>query len=122
MDTSGSVDDKLLSRFMAEVEKINVDLQPEEIWVVATDTRIQWKEKFGPYDTVYCKPLGRGGTDFTEAFTWLQNSGIDPKAVVFFSDLCVSRFGPKPNCPVLWVLWPDGSDSPPPFGEVIKMS
>ena len=121
IDTSGSVDDKLLSTYIAEVEKINVDLQPEEIWVVATDTRVQWVGNFSPYEQVTCKPLGRGGTDFTAAHKWLEASGINPKAVVWFTDLEVHNFGPQPPCETLWVVWPNGSTKAPPWGRRIDM-
>ena len=121
IDTSGSVDDSLLSRFVAEINKVNEDLQPEEIHVVCCDTHVQWSECFGPYDSVIAKPLGRGGTRFSPVFEWVKKMGIEPKALLYFTDLECSDFGTKPDYPVRWVLWPDGSNRAPPFGEVIKM-
>ena len=121
IDTSGSVDDRLLSRFVAEINKVNEDLQPEEIHVVCCDTQVQWSECFGPYDSVVAKPLGRGGTRFSPVFQWVQKMGIQPKALLYFTDLECSDFGNKPDYPVLWVKWPDGSDRAPPWGQVINM-
>ncbi|CAB4122468.1 VWA-like domain containing protein [uncultured Caudovirales phage] len=121
VDTSGSVNEKLLAKFIAELGKINADLQPEKTHVAAIDTRIQWTEEFTAYEDVTCKPAGRGGTDFAPAFKWIEEKGVNIKAAIYFTDLECSSFGPKPDYPVLWIVWPGGSTRKPPFGDVIYM-
>lgn len=121
IDTSGSIDDTLLTKFIAEVRKINVDMQPECIHVVCCDARVQWTGEFGPYDDVKAEPKGRGGTAFSPVFNWVRERGINPKALMYFTDLECSDFGNKPEFPVLWICWPGGSQKRPPFGDVVRM-
>lgn len=128
VDTSGSIDDKLLARFIAEVNKVNQDCAPNEIHVISCDCRIQSHEVFGPYDIVQAKAIGRGGTAFAPVFRFIRNQGIDPACVVYFTDLECYDYGEKPDYPVLWVKWPDGGynlsdkiSQGVPFGRVILM-
>lgn len=120
IDTSGSVNDQLLGKFMAEVRKINEDIQPEKIHVVCCDCVVQWTDTFGPFDDVKAVAKGRGGTAFSPVFNWVKEREIEPKALIYFTDLECSDYG-KADYPVLWVVWPGGSSRNPPFGEVIRM-
>jgi len=122
IDTSGSVNDDLLSRFMAEIQKINEDLQPEKIHVLCCDTKVQWNETFNSYEKVWANPLGRGGTAFSPVFDWVENSNNPtPKAVVYFTDLHCSDFWKRePEYPVYWIVWPGGANRVP-WGEIIRM-
>ena len=121
IDTSGSINDALLNKFIAEVRKINVDMQPECIHVVCCDARVQWTAEFGPYDDVKAEPKGRGGTAFSPVFKWVRERGINPKALMYFTDGECNDYGGKPDYPVLWIVWPGGSPRKPPFGETIRM-
>ena len=49
-DTSGSVDEKLLNTYMANIRKINEDLQPEKIYVIACDAAVQWTAEYTTFD------------------------------------------------------------------------
>lgn len=120
IDTSGSIDDGLLQRFIDEVDKCHADFGSEALHVVCVDTKVQWAESFGPYDEVTVNAKGRGGTALAAGFRWINDHGIDPKAVIFFSDLMNHNWGPKPHYPVLWVVWPGGWNKVP-FGEIIHM-
>lgn len=120
IDSSGSIDDSLLAKFMAEIRKINEDVQPEKIHVVVCDAQVQWTCTFGPYDEVTAKAIGRGGTDFVPVFDWVRNQGINPKALVYFTDL-YGRFPDAPDYPVAWIVWPGGGNAVP-FGELISMT
>ena len=122
IDTSGSIDENLGKTFVAEVAKINEDLQPDAIHVIACDDRVQWTESFGPYDNVEAKFKGRGGTRFAPAFKWVEEQGIRPKALVYFTDLYCSDYGKNPGYDVLWVVWPGGAEGPVPFGDILRMS
>lgn len=128
VDTSGSIDEGLLSKFMAEVNKVNQDCAPNEIHVISCDCRIQSHEVFGPYDIVEAKAVGRGGTAFSPVFRFIEKQGINPACVVYFTDLECYDFGDKPEYPVLWVKWPDGGyaftetlNRNVPFGRVVLM-
>ena len=125
IDTSGSINDSLLAKFLVEIRKVNDDLKPEKIHVVCCDCRVQWTAEYGPYDQIEAQPKGRGGTAFSPVFKWVAEQGINAKALIYFTDLYCSDYGPKPNYPVLWVQWPEDRDSGVaqrvPWGEVISM-
>lgn len=122
VDVSGSVSGTLVEKFCAEVRKINIDLQPEAIDVMTCDTHIPWQQEFGPYDDVQipAKAITSGGTRFSPVFKRVKDMGIQPKALVYFTDLECSDFGEKPDYPVLWVVWPGGADRAP-WGHVVHM-
>jgi hypothetical protein len=55
---------------------------------------------------------GRGGTDFTHCWDWMDDNlyelEVEPKAIVFFSDLeCRSYPREEPELPLLWCQTPD---------------
>ena len=121
VDNSGSVQHSLLKEFMNEMAKVNEDLRPQKTHIIAVDTRVNAEQEFGPYDRIEMNIRGGGGTAFSPAFKWVEDKGIHPKMLIYFTDGCASDFGPKPPYPVLWCLWP-GYDIRAPFGEVMKMS
>ena len=122
IDVSGSVQGELVEKFLREVRKINEDMQPDAIHVMTCDTRIPWTERFGPYDDVVVprSAITGGGTAFSPVFKWVKENTPNAKAVVYFTDLECYDFGEKPECPVLWVVWPGGADRAP-WGDVIHM-
>jgi predicted metal-dependent peptidase len=122
VDVSGSVSGSLVEKFCAEVRKINIDLQPEAIDVMTCDTRVAWQEEFGPYDDVQipARAITGGGTNFSPVFRKVKEMGVQPKALVYFTDLQCHDFGERPDYPVLWVVWPGGWNKAP-FGNIVHM-
>jgi len=124
-DTSGSVDEVLLNNYIANIRKINEDLQPEKIYVIACDAAVQWTAEYTTFDEIKIVPKGRGGTAFKPAFDWVRDNNIKPNALVYFTDLECNRnfsfFGSDPGYPVLWVVWPGGDKQPVPFGQRVEM-
>lgn len=122
VDVSGSIDRSLLEKFLAEVRKVNIDLQPDAIHVMTCDTRVPWRESFGPYDDVAVpgRAITGGGTRFSPVFEEVEKNGWSPKALVYFTDLECSDFGKKPDYPVLWVVWPGGRTHAP-WGKIVQM-
>ena len=120
VDTSGSVDNALLNKFIAEVRKINEDMQPEKIYLIVCDNCIHSVTEFGPYDEVTCKVQGRGGTDFKPVFRWIRDNNKTPKAVVYFTDLEGDAGPQQRGYETLWVVWP-GGETQAPWGELVMM-
>jgi len=124
VDTSGSVNEGLLNRYVSELVKIQQDLQPEKIHIICIDTEVKWTESYGPYDVINVRALGRGGTRFSPAFRYIKEQGWNIKAAAYFTDLECNDFGSDPGYPVLWVAWPGYSRHVAanlPFGRVIRM-
>lgn len=119
VDCSGSISQRVIDQFAAEITKVKEDLCPSRIHVLYFDSEVSHVESYGPDDTLDIKPHGGGGTDFAPVFAKIIELGIEPVAIVFLTDLCCHSFGEQPDAPVLWVSTDRGTA---PFGEVVEMS
>jgi len=119
VDCSGSIDQKTISQFAAEIRRVKDDLVPTRIHVLYFDSEVSHAESYGPEDDLDIKPHGGGGTDFAPVFQYMLDNDINPVACVFLTDLCCNSFGRQPDCPVLWVTT---DETKAPFGEVVEMN
>ena len=121
VDTSGSVSDAELSSFMSEVSGILADAPPEELWLLSVDAKVHEAEEIDdPVDLELFareKLVGRGGTDMTQIFKWVDEQEISPDFVVVLTD-GFTPFGVDPGYPVIWVM---SSDNTAPFGKSIQI-
>lgn len=118
VDCSGSVGERELAEFAAEIRSIHEDMRPTKIHVVYFDSEVSHHDEVGTDDDLVVSPHGGGGTAFSPIFRFAADNGIDPVACVVLTDLCCSDFGPQPEYPVLWVS--NHSDQAP-WGEVVMM-
>ena len=118
VDCSGSVSDKELSQYAAEVRKVHEDIKPKTLSVLYFDTEVSHIDVFGQDDEVVIAPHGGGGTAFSPIFSTLNELEIEPVACIVLTDLCSSDFGEAPEYPVLWV---SNYGTEAPFGEVVKV-
>ena len=118
VDCSGSIDDKLIAQFGAEIRTIHEDTRPVRLHVVYFDSGVSHVDTFEQDDTVSVEPHGGGGTAFSPVFHYMDEHDINPVAVVFLTDLECTDFGTPPACPVLWV---STSRTYAPFGEVVMV-
>jgi predicted metal-dependent peptidase len=118
VDCSGSIHDRQLGLFEAEIRSILAGQQPRLVHVLYFDTEVQKYETFRAGQRVKLTPVGGGGTDFRPCFSWLADQGIQPQTMVFLTDLCGTFPEKVPPYPVLWA-----STDPrqAPFGQVIPM-
>ena len=119
VDTSGSIGAKELEQFAGEINAIASEAQPESIRVIYCDAVVQAVEQFGPSEPIKLSPKGGGGTDFVPPFRWVEANGIEPKCLIYLTDLCCNSFPPAPDYPVLWVT---DSRKRAPFGETVRLS
>ena len=119
VDCSGSIDQKTVNQFAAEIKRVKEDLMPERIHVLYFDSEVSHVESYEQHDDLDIKPHGGGGTDFAPVFAKIIELGINPVAIVFLTDLCCNSFGDQPDAPVLWVTTDPGKA---PFGEVVEMN
>ena len=119
VDCSGSIGQRELDEFTAEITAIHQDLRPSKIHVVYFDSSISHYESYEPEDTLNIRPHGGGGTAFSPIFAYADQHAIEPTACVVLTDLYCSDFGSAPAYPVLWCT--NGAVDAP-FGEVVKMS
>lgn len=120
VDTSGSVSDRELAQFTAELGAIVSDCAMT-VHLLFCDTRVTEIRKLHRMDLPFRLTYkGGGGTDFRPAFQWVREQGLQPRYMIYLTDLACNRFPEKPDFPVLWAHTGQG-DTTPPFGEVIEI-
>ena len=118
VDTSGSIGHEELEQFAGEIAAISEEAKPERIHVVYCDAAVQSTEEFGPSEPIRLSPKGGGGTDFRPSFQWIEEEGIQPKCLIYLTDLCCNSFPEPPEYTVLWVT---DSRTTAPFGETLRI-
>lgn len=105
VDTSGSVSERELQQFAAEVQDIVNTVQPEACYVVYCDSAVEHYEVFEHGDEITTlNAKGGGGTAFTPVFRWVEQQGIEPLCLIYLTDLMSHRYPETaPEYPVLWV-------------------
>jgi predicted metal-dependent peptidase len=122
VDTSGSLSDAWLSKFGSEMAAIVEELKPAKVTVIYCDTKVHRVDEFEHGDDFELHAVGRGGTSFAPVFEYIEQEGITPAALVYFSDMECNRYGADPGCPVLWLSTGGLGYGRPPFGDVVRLS
>lgn len=118
VDTSGSIDDRTLSEFAAEIQAALDECQPEAVEVIYCDARVNGIEEFQPGDVVRLSPKGGGGTAFTKVFEYIDGKDEAPVCLIYLTDLCGTFPKTEPEYPVLWAATENGKV---PFGQVVAL-
>ncbi len=119
-DTSGSIDDELISQFSGEVKGI-ADTFNISLLVIYVDAAVKATQEFEIGEDIDLKPRGGGGTDFRPGFVYIEDNDLQPRAVVYLTDGECSRYPDEPAYPVLWAQFGSGHFEPP-FGEKIQIT
>ena len=126
VDTSGSVDEKLLSEFISELRfAVNsFPLVTGEVWYF--DTKLYPQGDIMEINGVP-KLVGGGGTDFAPAMKHLAKCADEDSTCqtlgIMFTDGYASMTNWKdPQTPLLWCICPGGiEDETIPMGEVVRI-
>jgi predicted metal-dependent peptidase len=118
IDSSGSIDETLLSSFLSEVNFLMSMVQNYTIDLLVCDDKIRLHEKFYAGDTLDVKVIGGGGTDFRPVFTFVEQALEDTKLLLYFSDLEGMFPKEEPNYKVVWIT---PKECEAPFGKVISL-
>ena len=124
IDTSGSISDYEINKFMREIKGI-INAYPNlncRLWYADN-------ECYGPYNIDSMenipKPKGGGGTDFEPFFKDItkkefnNNDGV----CIYLTDGYGYFPEKEPDLPVLWVVIPGGAEQEYfPFGEIVKLT
>jgi predicted metal-dependent peptidase len=93
-DTSGSIGDSNLEEFCGEIEAIlNTVRMKATILMVDAAVHKAYHFEPGEFNWKTLEFIGRGGTDFRPAFDWVEDSGVKPTFLVYFTD----TYGTFPN-------------------------
>lgn len=105
IDTSGSVDDKMLSEFMNELFEIT-RLMKAKIHIIECDTYINKVYEAEKASDVQTEVLGRGGTSFSPVIEYMNENASKDSILIYFTDgFGESNLSEKPKYQgTLWVL------------------
>lgn len=122
VDSSGSIDDRMLGVFAAECERILATGVVSSINVIYCDTEVtDRKEVFRAGQKVVLRPSSSGGTAFEPVWAHQRAHYPDVAAVIYLSDLYGS-FGDKSSWPKVPVIWGATTDVVPPVGTVVRVN
>lgn len=123
IDTSGSVTAKMLEQFAGEIQEIMSSCAPEKITVIYCDSRVNGVAEFTAQDTVELEMKGGGGTAFSPVFKAVAEMEVQPKALIYLTDLDNSdgHLTEPSEYPVLWVT-PEWVSKGWPWGEVVRIT
>ena len=121
IDTSGSIRQDLLETFATEISALIAESRPELTHVVYCDREIHRTEQFLPDDEITLQASGGGGTAFAPVFDWITEQQIQPKVLLYFTDLRCYRYPEsEPDFPTIWVT-PLDCEISPPFGSSLPI-
>ncbi|PID41136.1 MAG: hypothetical protein CR981_04610 [Proteobacteria bacterium] len=122
IDTSGSIDNRELNQFAAEISAVMAQY-PARLYVIYCDADIQGVHILERSDLpITLEPKGGGGTDYRPVFHWVEQERISPACLIYLTDMeCLQFPAAEPGYPVLWVTT-GNNDQLPPFGEMLKLA
>ena len=68
-----------------------------------------------------CRLGGGGGTSFIPPFEWLEERGIRPDCLVYFTDMGGSFPQDDPGFPVIWCDTTGDYNDRVKFGEIVRV-
>jgi predicted metal-dependent peptidase len=118
IDTSGSINQNLLNRFISEINSLRKKYSFATL-LIQCDAKIQFEKKFLKTQEIKFEIMGYGGTDYTPVFKRVEELRENSIGLVYFTDLECYDFGEKPKYDVLWIT--DNKHGKAPFGKVVQM-
>lgn len=103
VDTSGSIGQRELDHFFAEMVGILDEVRPRTLYVIWCDAKVHKVDEVedsGEIATL--KPAGGGGTRFEPVFEKVEEMGLTPDALVYLTDGYGSFPEKAPRYPVIW--------------------
>lgn len=119
IDCSGSTSDDMVQRCGAEIERAKRLMRPERTHVIYWDTNIKKHDIYEADDEMDINVYGRGGTDPTCIWKYVEEQGIEVAHCIVATDLEFCDFGAEPDYPVIWCAMETNRNSAP-FGKVIQ--
>ena len=118
IDTSGSVDERLLGIFLGEVESIVQQYPNFEIDMITADAKIQSHHIFLPGERLEYEIQGRGGTDFRPVFDYIESFIENPTLLIYFTDGIGTFPDQEPMYDTFWIM-PEVREVP--FGDILQI-
>jgi predicted metal-dependent peptidase len=119
IDTSGSVDETLLTTFLGEINSIMQSYPNYEIDLLTADAKIQSHQVFLPGENLEYEVSGGGGTDFRPVFEYIDQQINYPTLLLYFTDGMGTFPETEASYDVMWIM-PEEKEVP--FGEVMVLN
>jgi predicted metal-dependent peptidase len=121
-DSSGSIGPAEKQAFAAEICGVLEEF-PCTIKAIYCDTKVANVQDIDADDfPIELEFKGGGGTQFAPVFEYIKDHSLEPKAILYFTDLCSTSYGEDPGIPVLWMNTERGHDNKDvPFGQIIPL-
>lgn len=102
IDTSGSIEDRVLTYFLTETQSILHAIRNVRITLIDCDSKIQQVRTYQSGESLINHQFkGRGGTSFYPVFEYMKNHPA--KVLIYFTD-GDARFPKYANFKVIWVI------------------
>ncbi len=118
VDSSGSVEEELLSEFLSEVNFLMSLVSHYQIELIVCDEKIHSHRTFYSGESLEVEVKGGSGTNFRPVFEFIQREFDDVKLLLYFTDLQGKFPFEEPNYSVKWISPEEGEV---PFGEIILL-
>lgn len=121
IDTSGSITQKILEQFIAELTKISH--LADEVTVITCDAAVHEVVKIRNMQDFMKKIKFKGGmgTDFRPVFKEIDKRKIAPELLIYITDAWGRFPEKKPFYPVIWCLTTDSNKSAIPWGQSVEL-
>ena len=119
IDSSGSIDGKLLARFLNEVESIMNSFESYEIDLLICDAKVHEHHILYPGDELEYTLKGGGGTNFEETFIYIDENIDRVNLLLYFTDTFGTFPKDEPPYDVIWVV--PNSEVSIPFGQIVTL-
>lgn len=124
VDTSGSIGQKELDEFTAEVKGI-LSCFCSKVYVIYCDYKVAHVDEFDEPNDIILKPHGGGGTSLAEPFRYMMEKGIEPIVAIYLTDGYADDYNKKivTESPfdLIWCLSEKNESFKPKYGEVIVL-
>jgi len=119
LDTSGSIDVEMITRFASELKKLSNLC--EKVTVISADADVHEVVSIYKFDDILKKVKfkGEGGTDFRPVFEKVKELKLQPQLLIYLTDAYGTFPKEAPRYPVLWCV---NNDEDVPWGYRIKVS
>jgi predicted metal-dependent peptidase len=133
IDTSGSIGQPELTKFLSEIQGVVANVNPRAVRVLYWDTKVCADEMYEnetstntggmPLSSLISstKPAGGGGTDVRCVNTYMQDKQITAQAVIVLTDGYLNGSWGEWSSPVLWCILSHKS-AMPTVGEAIHIT
>ena len=124
IDTSGSIGQRELNKFLTEVKGVCDQVHPSKVHIIYWDTEVCKHEIYMDKDVddivKSTKPAGGGGTMVECVPQFLNEHGIKPECVIVLTDGYLGGSWGQWSVPVLWCIQ-DNKHAKPTVGSVVHI-